>query len=897
MVYYISTKNRELTAILRFVKVIQQLIKRIAKMISTGMKGLDEVLGGLRAGDNVVWQIDDIDDYIGLVKPFVKQAINDNKKVIYIKFAAHKELHKPSKDIKRYELNPYAGFESFAAKVNNIITKEGEGVYYVFDCLSELLLPWATDLMIGNFFMVTCPYLYELKTLTYFSTLRNNHSFKYIARIREITQLLIDVYRCEDSYYIHPLKVWNRYSPTMFLPHLRDKDVFTPIMDSVNSVKILSYIHEKGSVRAKRNLDYWDRLFLEADDLVKSGTEKEKNEMAKMLCSIMITKNKKILSLMLRNFTLEEIVEIKSRLIGTGFIGGKTVGMLLARKILSKDKKLDWENISEPHDSFYIGSDIFYSYIVENHWWKFHMQQRGDKGYFKFAKILMVKILYGTFPDEIIEYFQQIIEYFGSSPIIVRSSSLLEDGYGNAFAGKYESIFLANQGTPEQRYVQFANAVKKVYASMMSEDALVYRRQRGLDKLDEQMALLVQRVSGSYHKHYFFPDLAGVGVSYNTFVWNKYMTPEAGMLRLVFGLGTRAVNRVEGDYPRMVALDSPLRRPYAEKGDLRKYSQHKVDLIDTKENEFKIVPFEELINEKSYVDIGRLAIKDDEAIRMMSREGIKDKEYWILTLDSLFSDNALTDTFGKIFKILQSSYRYPVEIEFSVNFADDNTYKINLLQCRPLQTQGQGARVEIPEQINIEDVFLQSQGYFLGGNVSKEIKRIIYVDPEKYSALSFSGKYDIAHIVGDLNRSIEDRDKMPTLLMGPGRWGTTTPSLGVPVKFAEINNISVLVEVAFSAGNIMPELSFGTHFFQDLVETNIFYIGMFSENKEAVVNTECFKSLKNSFKELLPKSAKYEDVVGVYEVGNSCLKLMSDVVSQKIVCFFQDKNDSLQSDE
>ncbi|MDD5060196.1 MAG: pyruvate kinase, partial [Candidatus Omnitrophica bacterium] len=183
-------------------------------MISTGISGLDEIITGLRSGDNVVWQIDDINDYIDLVKPFVQAALKDKRKVVYIRFAQHKDLLKPSKDIKRYELNAHAGFETFTTKVNNIITQEGEGAYYVFDCLSDLLLAWATDLMIGDFFMVTCPYLFELKTITYFSILRNHHSFKSIARIRETTQLLLDVYHCGGSSYIHPLKVWNRYSPT-----------------------------------------------------------------------------------------------------------------------------------------------------------------------------------------------------------------------------------------------------------------------------------------------------------------------------------------------------------------------------------------------------------------------------------------------------------------------------------------------------------------------------------------------------------------------------------------------------------------------------------------------------------------------------------------------------------
>lgn len=861
-------------------------------MISTGIKGLDSVITGLRTGDNVVWQIDDIKDYAELVKPFVGQALKENKKIVYMRFASHKELLKPSKNIKRYELNAGAGFESFATKVNNIITQEGEGVYYVFDCLSELLSAWATDLMIGNFFMVTCPYLYELKTFTYFSILRNNHSFRSIASIRETTQLLIDVYHCEGSFYLHPLKVWNRYSPTMFLPHQKKNDRFVPITDSVNAVKILSYIRKKEKETAKRNLDYWDRLFLEAEELLKSSAPKEKiKTMVKKFCNIMITKSKKIRDLAIRNFSLEELIDIKSRLIGTGFIGGKSVGMLLARKILSKNIP-DWQKLSEPHDSFYIGSDIFYSYIVENKWWKLRMQQKTEDGYFPIAKILREKMLYGVFSEEIMEHFQRIIEYFGSSPIIIRSSSLLEDGFGNAFAGKYESVFLSNQGTPEQRYIQFAEAVKRIYASTMSEDALAYRKQRGLDKLDEQMALLVQRVSGAHRKDYFLPDLAGVGVSYNTYVWNAEMNPKAGMLRMVFGLGTRAVNRVEGDYPRMVALDNPLQRPYAEKDDLRKFSQHEVDVINTKKNVFETIPFRRIISSKSYNDISRVAVKDDEAMRMMNRLETEEKEYWILTLDNAFNDTALADSFKKILKTLEEDYNYPVEIEFTVNFTKDNTFKINLLQCRPLQTWGVGHRVEMPEHVDKKDMLFGSHGYFLGGNILQEIKRVICVDPEEYSKLVLSDKYEIARIVGRVNVEIKDRDRSPTLLMGPGRWGSTTPSLGVPVKFAEINNITVLVEVAFSAGNLMPELSFGTHFFQDLVETKIFYVALFPEKKGIVLNREWLSESQNVFTKLIPQSAKYKNVISVYDISGRALKVISDVVSQKIICFSDKKRTS-----
>ncbi|MBP7216314.1 MAG: phosphoenolpyruvate synthase [Candidatus Omnitrophica bacterium] len=855
-------------------------------MISTGIKGLDTILTGLRVGDNVVWQIDDIKDYKDLVRPFVQEALKEKKKVVYLRFALHQELLKPSKAIKRYELNAHAGFESFTTKINTIITQEGEGAYYVFDCLSELLSAWATDLMIGNFFMVTCPYLYELKTVTYFSILRNSHSYKSIARIRETTQLLIDVYHCEGSFYVHPLKVWNRYTPTMFLPHQKKNDVCIPVTDSANAAKILTHIRNTGVENAKRNLDYWDRLFLAAEELVRKRQPKEKiRAMVKELCSLMITKNKKILSLAMHYFSLEELIAIKSRLIGTGFIGGKSVGMLLARKILSKDASLDWHKLAEPHDSFYIGSDIFYSYIVQNRWWKLRMQQKTEEGYFQAATILKEKMLYGVFSDDIMEHFQQIIEYFGTSPIILRSSSLLEDGFGNAFAGKYESIFLANQGTPEQRYIQFAEAVKRIYSSTMNEDALTYRKQRGLDKLDEQMALLVQRVSGSEHKQYFFPDLAGVGVSYNTYVWNDAMDPKVGMLRLVFGLGTRAVNRVEGDYPRMAALDDPLRRPYSERDDVKRYSQHAVDLINTKENSLATVQLEKIISEKVYSHIERIATKDYEAMRMMSARGIEGKDAWILTLDNVFNEPSFIDSFKRILESLEQAYQYPVEIEFTVNFTHPDAFKINLLQCRPLQTRGLGHKVEIPSQISKANILFESRGYFLGGNISQKIAWVICVDPQKYSNLTLSDKYEVARVVGKLNRTIRDKEELPTILMGPGRWGTTTPSLGVPVKFAEINNVTVLAEVASSSGNLMPELSFGTHFFQDLVETNIFYVALFPEKKEVALNNAWLAQSKNLFAQLIPESTKYEELIGVYDVSARGLRIMSDVVTQKVVCF------------
>jgi len=854
---------------------------------STGLKGLDETLCDLKKGDNVVWQVDSIEDYSHFVAPYIKKALQDKRNIVYMRFAQHKPLIENQPDIKVYQLDAKSGFESFSTQVHAIISREGAETYYVFDCLSDLLSAWATDLMVGNFFMVTCPYLFELDTIAYFAILRNYHSFQTVARIRETTQLLLDVYNFEENFYIHPLKVWRRYSHTMFLPHLQQDEKFTPVVSSIDVSRLLSHISQKGLGDSVRVMDYWDRLFMTADKLRKAPLEsKDVKELVQELCRIMVGREKRISQLAHKNFSLEDLINIKSRLIGSGFIGGKAAGMLLAQKILLKDNSFEWNQYLEPHDSFYIGSDVFYSYIVENGWWKLLMMQKTKEGYFEVASQMKENLLQGKFPDQVRERFQEIIEYFGQSPIIVRSSSLLEDSFGNAFAGKYESLFLVNQGDPEQRYSEFEEAVRRVYASTMDEDALAYRLQRGLDRQDEQMALLVQRVSGSYKKRYFFPDLAGVGVSYNTFVWKPELDPKAGMLRLVFGLGTRAVDRVDDDYPQTIALDHPLLRPYADREGQSKFSQHNADLLDTSQNCLRTVRVSDLLNDKLNIKLDLIASPDTQTDRKIKELGMKPQRFWLLTFKKLLSNANFTEIMQKLLKTLENQYQYPVDIEFTVNFTDEDSFKINLVQCRPLQTKGLKASVQIPQNIKSEKILFASDGYTMGGSISQPIKRIIYVDPQVYAETPISQKYSIARLIGKLNKQFVNRQTTPTILFGPGRWGTTTPSLGVPVSFSEINKITVLVEVAYEGGNLMPELSFGTHFFQDLVESDIFYVALFPQKEGVAFNREMLAEMPNLLTDFFPEEHKYEDVVKVYQVDSDRLQIMCDVVSQKVICFF-----------
>jgi hypothetical protein len=855
--------------------------------ISTGWKSLDTIIDHLRRGDNVVWQVDHMDDYQRVLLPFVNSAVARNQRVVYMRFGRHTPLLEERPNITVYALKAENSFESFSAKVHSIITREGRDVCYVFDSLSDLLHLWATDSMISDFFFITCPYLFELNTIAYFALLRNSHSYKSIARIRETTQILIDIHNVDGRLCIHPIKVQHRYSPTMFFPHVKEKDELVPVINSVDAARLFSHLSRQNITSgAQRHLDYWDLLFMQARMLLDSGAGPEEcQDMVQQLSRLMLTRNPRLLSLVQEYFSLEDLLRIKERLIGTGFIGGKSVGMLLARNILVQDKTIDWPKTLEHHDSFYIGSDIFYSYIVQNGWWQTFMAHKTRQGYLANAQELKEKMIGGKFPEEIVEQFKRMLEYFGQSPIIVRSSSLLEDAFGSAFAGKYESYFRVNQESPEKRYESFEEAVRLIYASTMSEDALNYRLQRGLDQTNEQMALLVQRVSGAYHKSFFFPELAGVGLSRNPFVWKKGMKAEEGMIRLVFGLGTRAVNRVERDYPRIVAVDDPLVKPLISMSDIRKFSQHFVDVLNLDRNQIETVPLEELLAREVPENIHLLGIQDQEATRQLRDLGRPEKDFWVLTFDPFLTQTPFVPLMKNLLGRLEKVYENPVDIEFTVNFNSKKEMQINLLQCRPFQTAGPGGEQGLPENIPEDRTLIRLDGNFMGGNISLNIARIILVDPEAYVPLSVSEKYSVARLVGKLNRLAAHREQIPTLLMGPGRWGTHSPSMGVPVNFSEINHVAVMAEISYQSGSLIPDLSFGTHFFHDLIETGIFYLAVYPESPEVIFNLEWIRSRMNLLAVLVPESSRFENVVKVVDTRHAGLKFQSDVVNQRVVCY------------
>ncbi len=835
----------------------------------SGLPGFDKMLQRLEPGDNVVLKVGEVEDYLPFARAFARQCADDRIPCIYFRFARHRPVLEDLAGIELRELDPAVGFEAFIGEILATIEQAGRGACYVFDCLSDLAVDWYSERMLGNFFMLACPYLYQLDTVAYFALIRDRHSPMAVNAITTTAQVVVDIYRGAERIFAHPLKVEKRFSKTMYALHVwhRENDRFEPVRDSATMSTILAESTQPWLEFAIQRADVWTEAFMAARQAAEAdgGANGESARLYDRLLRMAVTRNDEFIDLARRYFSLRDLVAIVKRMVGTGLIGGKSLGMLLARAILI-DHDPHWRQRLEAHDSFFVGSDVFYTFLVLNRcWWpKRRCHDEPLESYLERAGEVQSLIERGEFPADIMEQFAEMLNYFGQSPIIVRSSSLQEDNYGNAFSGKYESVFCANQGNPEQRMQHFLAAVRRVYASTMSREALLYRDQRGLLDQDEQMALLVQRVSGAAGGRCFLPPMAGVAFSYNPYVWGPGIEAEAGMLRLVLGLGTRAVDRLEDDYTRLVALNAPLQRPDAHARDPERYSQKRVDVIDLAENRFATVTLAEAIGELEPQVAERLTVFNLELARRARQ--MKADESIARTLDfTRILQSSLPTEMRQMARLLQTAYNTPVDLEFTVNFTNRQEFLINLVQCRPFQVRLDIAGQSMPPskaETDPDKLILRSAGPIIGQGLATRLDRIVYIVPAVYSRLSEQDRYSVARVIGRLTRCPENRDR-PMMLIGPGRWGTSSPSLGVPVSFSEINTVKVLCEMAVMHEGLIPDISLGTHFFNDLVEMNMLYLAVFPGRQGNAINQDRLLALPNRLARMLPDDAAWAQAVHV----------------------------------
>jgi len=546
-----------------------------------------------------------------------------------------------------------------------------------------------------------------------------------------------------------------------------------------------------------------------------------------------------------------------------GRLGGKSAGLFLASKIVARSPGFDGllKDVRIPK-SWYIPSDGLSELMQHN--------ELGDVLNRKYDDLERVRIEYPNivqlfksafFTPEMLRGLAAVIDDLKGRPVIVRSSSLLEDRLGSAFSGKYKSLFLGNTGSRVERMRALTDAIAEVYASIFGPDPIEYRARRGFLDLHEDMGILIQEVVGQRVGPYFLPAFAGVAFSHNEFRWSPRIRREDGLVRLVLGLGTRAVDRLADDYPVLVAPGQPGLRVNQTLDETVRYAPKKMDVINLDSGGFEtieVAPFLAAWGEG--LPLVRQMISLVRHDRVRRPVGLLDlaNEPAVVSFEGLIADTPFLAQIRALLQVLREALGTPVDIEF----ASDGE-RLYLLQCRPQGASEGATPVAIPRDLPPERVLFTAHRYISNGQVG-DLSHIVYVDPDAYARLDPDEMREVGRAVGRLNRLLPKRR---FILMGPGRWGSRGDiRLGVPVTYADISNTAVLVEIARRKDGYAPDLSFGTHFFQDLVESAIRYLPLYPDDPDVVFKEPYFRDSPNVLAELLPELASLEGVLRVIDV-------------------------------
>ncbi len=551
-----------------------------------------------------------------------------------------------------------------------------------------------------------------------------------------------------------------------------------------------------------------------------------------------------------------------------GKLGGKGAGIFLAMEVIHKairNQEL-FEKVKTPK-TWYIVSDVIFSYIEQN-----NLEEIIEHKYLNMGEIrqeypyLIHVFKNAPLPPDIVKGLSVALDDFGDVPLIVRSSSLLEDQVGMSFAGKYKSLFVSNQGSKEERLASLMSAIVEVYASLFGPDPIEYRYEHQLIDHHEEMGILIQEVVGRRVGPYYFPAFAGVAFSQNEFRWSNRINKEDGLVRIVPGLGTRAVDRLTDDYPIMIAPGQPGLRLNKTLEETLRYSPRKIDVINLEKGAFESVDINQLLKEygKEYPGIKNLvSIISEDQTRVPTGLGPDfDNDKLVFTFDGLFNQTEFLSLLRVVLTELEEQLDHPIDIEFACDGEE-----FYLLQCRSQSYGSENIPADIPAAIPDEEIIFSAKRYITNGTIPN-ISHIVYVDPIAYSKIPTREEMlDVGRAIGRLNKILTKRK---FILMGPGRWGSRGDiKLGVNVTYSDISNTAALIEIALKQGDYTPDLSFGTHFFQDLVESSIRYLPIYPDHKGVRFNEEFLIQTPNIYHELVPDYAHLKDTIHVIDIKNA----------------------------
>ncbi|MHA2433948.1 MAG: PEP/pyruvate-binding domain-containing protein [Candidatus Thorarchaeota archaeon] len=549
-------------------------------------------------------------------------------------------------------------------------------------------------------------------------------------------------------------------------------------------------------------------------------------------------------------------------LLGSDSVGGKAIGLLYSRSAIEEQDKVlcDHQDRLRIPRSWILATDVFDEFVEINHV-NDVVQMKCDE------KIdvpeMNSRIIAARLPPKCLDFLRGILKE-ESRPLAVRSSSFLEDSLKHSFAGIYQSIFIPNDGTLEERLAQLETAAKIVYVSTFGDDAKEYRKKHEIAWQDEKMGILIQSMVGSHYPDgLYYPLFAGVAFSRNYYPWTSRLESQDGVARLVLGLGTRAVGRY---YARVFSPAFPGLRPEGMVvSDIIRYSQEIADVLDFRSGLLIEEEISDLKGTNNRLHMICSSVSP-EGYLMETSYGLGRGERLLATFDSILNSNRYMPFVPLIKSLLANLERLfglPVDIEFAVDFEPDEdgeeTGLFYLLQVRPLGGRPEHRRIRLPEDVPMEKTIFRAER-IMGNGIKRRLRYIVFVPHETYD---FQKGYAVAREVGKVNSTLENKNY---ILIGPGRWATQNPELGIPVRYAEISNASVIVEVSYK--HFSPELSYGTHFFGDMLATNILYIPLWLE-RGGYLNEEILVGSRNHWDSELVRLIEIPQGIDVFADGES----------------------------
>lgn len=544
-----------------------------------------------------------------------------------------------------------------------------------------------------------------------------------------------------------------------------------------------------------------------------------------------------------------------------GKLGGKSAGLFLASRILDKTGTGAGSvgQLIVPK-TWYLSSDMMLEFIHYNNMDEIIEQKYKDIERVRLEYRHVIDMFRQTvFPPEIVNKLSAVLDDFGDRPVVVRSSSLLEDRTGCTFIGDYKSVFLGNRGDREKRLGDLMRAIAEIYASNFGPEPIERRAEFGLLELSEQMGIMIQEVVGKRVGKYFLPVYSGIARSRNEFRWSREIKGEDGVIRLMPGLGTRSPNGTGEEHPVLVVPGRPALEVNGTVEDRIRRAPKKIDVINLETNELETLDMGEFIeqfgDEYPQAELVVSGQKNGQICALERGAKLKKSDV-VVTFEGLITRSPFVPQIREVLETLEGKLGRPVEIEFAAD--GENVY---LLQQRNQSLSRVPRPAPIPKDLERRDVVFSANRYVSNGKVTN-ITHVVYLDQAAYEGLyEPEHRRDVELALRDLNKLLPKRQ---FLIMLPGRLSVEGNGGGVgEINYSQYNNAAVLVEMLKPGSTGDSALSVGVNFLQDIVEADISYLPVFPDDEDTVFNRRFLMGAQNLLPELLPR---YEHVGGALRV-------------------------------